>query len=443
MNFYYNGVWRMDWGLGNPNKTATLIACLMIALWAIPMLWKHGFWPVLICFTALAWCLVQTYSRGGMVAFLTGMGVLLVWIPRPWPKARWIAVVASLWILGGFVLYAKAQTRYGQGLFTEDQSINNRLIIWRHAPEMMAAAPWGWGLGNAGESYTQWFQPLNLSVHYLNLINSHFTLMVEGGWVASVVYLFAWLLTFLLCRPFQQSRIKALPLAIWVALGVGACFSDVEESIWLWILPLLALGYVTFERIQARQWPPLSSFVLRGTASVGIVAILILIGLTSSSLPITSNKGVVTVGKGSTKTLILVDRQVMGSFYGHTFRKFLAKNRDQLSDNTFVFVESSRDLPSSTIACLVVSGKFMQEGNVVSRLDQGEQIILVNPSCFPEEAKLNNDTIGKTLVYFGEYSQAPCRSSWSSYPGIKALQIDGASDFVPSWPQAILTPHKT
>ena len=433
----------MDWGLGNPNKTAALIACLMIAIWAIPLIWKHGFWPVLVVFTALAWCLVQTYSRGGMVAFLAGMGVLLFWIHRPWPRARWIGVVASLWILGGFVLYAKAQTRYGQGLFTEDQSITNRLVIWRHVPEMMADAPWGWGLGKAGDSYTQWFQPFNQSFNYLNLVNSHFTWMVEGGWVASVLYLFAWLVIFLVCWPRRNSRGAALPLAIWVAFGIGAFFSHVEESIWLWTLPLLALGYVAFERFQLRQWPAFSYFVLSGIASVGIVAILIVIGITTASLPIASSPGVVTLGKGGTETLILVDRQVMGSFFGHTFRKFLAKNPDQLASSTFILVESSRDLPSSTLARLVISGRFSQEDKVVSNLDQGREIILINPSCFPQEAKLNKDLIEKTVVYFGEYYQAPSRSSWSSYPGIKALQIDGASDFVPSWPQAILTPHKT
>ena len=443
MNFYYNGIWRMDWGLGNPNKTAALIACLMIAIWAIPLIWKRGFWPVLVVFTALAWCLVQTYSRGGMIAFVAGMGVLLLWIPRPWPKARWIAVVVSLWILGGFVLYAKAQTRYGQGLFTEDQSISNRLVIWRHVPEMMAAAPWGWGLGKAGDSYTQWFQPPNQSLNYLNLVNSHFTSMVEGGWLASVIYVFAWLAVLLLCWPLQQARLEALPLAIWVAFGVGACFSHIEESIWLWIFPLLALGYVAYERFRVRQWPRLSSFTLSGAAAVGLVAILILIGLTTSSLPLTFAHGVVTIGKVPTKTLIFVDRQVMGSFYGHTFRKFLVKDPNQLSHSSFILVESSRDLPSSSIARFVVSGRFTQDDTVVSQFDQGAQIILINPSCSPEEARMNDSLIGKTFVYFGEYSQAPCRSSWSGYPGINPLQIDGAGDFVPSWPQAILPPHKT
>src|ERR1700678_390926 len=110
MDFYYHGAWRMDWGFGNPNKTATLIACLMLAVWLVACIWRWGFWFALPVATALGWCLVQTYSRGGMLALLAGVAVLLAWTPRPWPRARTIAVMASLWLVGLFILYAKAET---------------------------------------------------------------------------------------------------------------------------------------------------------------------------------------------------------------------------------------------------------------------------------------------------------------------------------------------
>ena len=134
MNYYYQDAWRMDWGLGNPNTTATLISCLMVAVWSIALIGKKGFWLALILWTALAACLVETYSRGGMIAFLCGTAVLLFWLPRPWPTARLIGALATLWILIAFVLYAKAQTRYGQGIFSEDESIGHRLAIWQHVP---------------------------------------------------------------------------------------------------------------------------------------------------------------------------------------------------------------------------------------------------------------------------------------------------------------------
>jgi hypothetical protein len=443
MNFYYNGNWRMDWGFGNPNKTAALIACLMIAIWAGAAIWKKGFWPVLAIFTALAWCLVQTYSRGGVVALLAGLMFLLLWVPRPWPKSRWIAATASLWVLGGFVLYAKAQTRYEKGLFTEDQSIGNRLILWKHVPEMMATAPWGWGWGKAGDSYTQWFQPTSQTVGYFNLINSHFTWMVELGWLVSILYVLAWLAVLLLCRPLTQSRLQALPLAVWITFGVGACFSAVAESPWLWIVPLIFLGYVLWERLRFRQWPSLSSFLVSGISSCGIVAILVLIGFATRSLPITFAGGVVTVGSGSDKTLILVDRKVLGPMYGHTLRSFLAKNRDQLNNHSFILVESPHDVSLPNANRLVICGRLDSRSHLSSYFEKGQPITFVNPSFFPEEAKLTDTLLGTTSVYFGEYTYLPSRSSWSNYPGIKTIQIDGASDFVPNWPQAILKANKT
>ncbi len=442
MDFYYNGIWRMDWGLGNPNKTATLIACLMIAVWSIALVWDKGFWPALVLFTGLAWCLIQTYSRGGMVALFAGIAVLLFWIPRPWPRARLLGVVAALWLLGGFVLFAKAQTRYGQGLFAEDQSIHHRLVIWKYAPQMMAAAPWGWGLGKAGDAYTQWFQPFDESQNYLNLVNSHFNFMVEAGWFASAVYLFAWLAIFLLCRPSPHFRWKAIPLAIWVAFGVGACFSHVEESIWLWILPVGALLCVIWERVRVCEWPSVSSLVLSGAFSVGAVVMLVAVGAVTASQPITCSRGWVTVGKGPMKTVIFVDRHVMGSLYGHTFRKFVAVNHDNLFDGSYCFVESSRDLPPFSTTCAVVSGRFAGKRDIIFKLAPGTQMILVNPVCSPDEAMWDRNLTEKTTVYFGEYFQAPARALWSNVPGIRSRQIEGASDFVPSWPEVILSTSK-
>ena len=441
MDYYYEGAWRMDWGLGNPNKTGTLIACLMIAVWAIAFLWKRGFWPALVIFTALAWCLVQTYSRGGILALLSGLAVLIVSSPRPWPKARWIAVVASIWILGMFVLLAKAQSRYGQGLFAEDQSIGNRLLIWKQVPQMLAAAPWGWGIGKAGDAYTQWFQPPSQSLNYLNLISSHFNFMVETGWLGSILYLFAWFSVFLLCRPVPTSRLKFVPVSIWVAFGVGACFSHVEESPWLWILPVAALIYSIAERIRVARWPESSGYVVGAACSTALISILVLLGFSTEVLTVKNSGESVTIGSGPVSTVIFVDRRVMGSLYGHTVRKFLAANPDILRNNRFIFLESSRDFPA-VATHFVISGRFMQDANILSRFDQGQQMILVNPAGFPDEIQ-PKDWIEKTTVYLGEYSHAPSRSSWSNYPGLKTVQIEGASDFIPSWPETIWSPRKT
>ena len=305
---------------------------------------------------------------------------------------------------------------------------------------MMAAAPWGWGWGRAGDAYTQWFQPCRESQNYLNLINSHFNFMVEGGWLASVLYLFAWSAVLLLCWPLPGDRIGSVPLAIWVSFGVGASFSHVEESGWLWLLPIGALVCAIFARLRVNRWPRFSDFFIGAAASAGLVASLIFVGNATTSLPII-DRGAVTVGTGPVRNLILVDRHVLGSLFGHAFRKFLAMNPEVISGNRFIFVESSRDWPSGPINSFVVSGRFVSDIGLRSKFNQGTRVILVNPSGYPDAVR-NADWFEKTVVYFGEYSQAPSRSAWQNVPGLKAIQINGAGDFVPGWPQAILTPPK-
>ena len=85
-DYFYEGIKRLDWGFNNPNITAGLIAILMVTVWILSRMHRWGFWPALLLYTGLAVCLIQTVSRGGLVAAAVS-GVLLVFLtPRPWPK---------------------------------------------------------------------------------------------------------------------------------------------------------------------------------------------------------------------------------------------------------------------------------------------------------------------------------------------------------------------
>lgn len=141
MDIYFHGFWRMDWGLGNPNKTAALIATLMIAVWALAYIRKWGFWIALGLFTGLGICLIHTFSRGGMVALGAGLLPLLWQAPRPWPWKQIAATAAAVWIMTGVSVFLQADNRYLQGLIKEDRSITHRLEIWEKTPRMMVDAP--------------------------------------------------------------------------------------------------------------------------------------------------------------------------------------------------------------------------------------------------------------------------------------------------------------
>jgi len=189
---YFNGIWRMDWGLGNPNKTAALIAILMVAVWGLAYVRKWGFWVAITLFMALGGCLVHTFSRGGLIAAGLGLAVLLAYVPRPWPKKRGLALGFSVLGLIVFSFCLNAHERYGQGVIEEDRSIINRAELWKSAPKMMVDAPTGWGLGNSGKAFMQWYQWVPRNEQYRTMVNSHLTWLVESGWPARFLYLFAW-----------------------------------------------------------------------------------------------------------------------------------------------------------------------------------------------------------------------------------------------------------
>ncbi len=177
MDFYYQGAWRMDWGLGNPNKTAVFIACLMLAVWLAPCFWRRGFWFALPVSTALSYCLVHTYSRGGMLALLAGIAILLAWASRPWPKTRAVAATGAIWIVALFIVCAKAESRYGQGLFSDDQSINSRLVVWNISRRCWLPLPGaGDGAGQATPTRNGTSRPIN------RFITSTCSIAILPGW---------------------------------------------------------------------------------------------------------------------------------------------------------------------------------------------------------------------------------------------------------------------
>jgi hypothetical protein len=440
MDFYYHGAWRMDWGFQNPNKTAVFIACLMLALWLAACVWRRGFWLALPAFTGLGYCLVHTYSRGGMLALLAGVAILLAWAPRPWARARAVAAVAAIWIAALFIIQAKAESRYGQGLFSDDPSINSRFFVWRHFPEMLAAAPWGWGWGLAGDAYTQWYQPADQSINYLNLLNSHLSWMAEGGWGFSLFYMCGWFAVMLLCWPGREGTMRGVPLAVWTAFGVGGFFSQVEDSVWLWIIPLLLLVLVICDRTRRKTWPAWRSVAVGDSVCACVVAGLIGAGCATAMPSIDMENATIIIGHGANKTLIYIDRDVMGKLYGHTLRKFLTGSATNLSGKTYIVTETSRYLVPADVSQIIVSGRMAQSVQIPADLQQPGRLILINPACLPEQMRWNPATTVKARVYFGEYAQYPSRSSWESCAGVQYVTIDGAGDFVPAWPGAIWSP---
>jgi len=355
-DFYFEGFWRMDWGLGNPNKTAALIAMLMVAMWAFTFFRRWGFWMALALFAGLGVCLVSTYSRGGLVALAVGLVPLVIVADRPWPRRYLLALVGVVAVLTGYAVYMQAHERYVQGVVEEDLSVGNRLDLWSAAPRMMVDAPSGWGWGQAGTAYMQWYQPTGRTEGYRTMVNSHLTWMVEGGWWFRFLYVAAWAGVILLCWPTLKFPWMAVPLGIWLSFGVAAIFSSVAESPWLWILPGASLVVVIAFRIVVRQWPRPVWWVLPPAVAVFACGLNYLMGQIGDENPIqiTGSPERVLIGGNNPGIWILADEDVMGTYYGKPLREHL-----QAQDSTpnAVGVATSSDLlPEMVGKILVIAG---------------------------------------------------------------------------------------
>lgn len=435
-DYYFNDMWRMDWGLGNPNKTAALIVTLMIAVWAFTYIKRWGFWAALGLFLGLGVCLVHTFSRGGMVALAVGLLPLMYWAPRPWPWRRLLALGASLWILVGCVVYWQAHERMTQGIVTEDRSISNRFDLWQAAPAMMVDAPGGWGWNQAGPIYGDWYQSIDITQRYKNLVNSHLTWMTEFGWPFRLFYVFAWGAVLLLCWPDAAHRWRAIPLGIWLSFFVAALFSSVGEALIIWTAPLLSLAAVLIQRLRQVQWPKPVLWALPAGTAAAVCLVFLILGQNQRALY--GSPEVITLGTDEPNTWLLVDRQVLGKFYSKSLRRF-RESPDGQAPSLGIALQPQA-LPDLEGKALFIAGQSSDDFDdaLAAKMRQAERVVLLSPKFFPQQTELTCEQLKRVQAFIGEFSRSPASHAWKQAADFQ--HIPGVGDFLPDWPQLLFTP---
>ena len=429
MDFRFHGFWRMDWGFQNPNKTATLIAALMFGVWGAAFLWRHGYWIALSLFTGLGVLLVHTFSRGGIVAFLTGAIVLLTWAPLPWARSRLIGSIVCLWLMIGATVYLQANQRITQGM--GDRSIANRIEIWRTVPRMIADAPMGWGVGNAVGAYQNWYQALDRSETYLNLVSSHFDWMVEFNWWQRILYCFGWFAVGLLCWPAGKRtafRWFSVPLSIWVSFFVSGIFSHVAESLWLWVLPVIALLAALVFRWRHNTWPGRQAWIGGMAASIVIVGTVTAWGMMAPDFHVEGSRHLVKIGNGEVRIWIVRNTGAMGDHYGKALRRYMEDHPPAVAVG---IVDSVKSLPAGHQGMVVVAGEVSESERPL--LHTEGRLLLLNPVFFPQETGVGPAQLAG--VFFGEFSQSPSIQAWRSIDSVKTMA--GVGDFIASWPEFV------
>lgn len=423
----------MDWGFGNPNRTAAFIAILMVAIWSFAYLRQIGFWICLSIFCVLGLCLVHTMSRGGLVACLVGLAPVIWFSPKPWSTPRICACILVAVGIGVASIHLKLSSRLEGGIITQDMSIINRLTIWSVTPAMMADAPSGWGLGNASNAYQQWYQPLENVERYKNLINSHLTWMVELGWPFRFAYIFGWLAVFCLLFPNVRRRYTSVFFGVWLSFFVSAFFSAIADNIILWVVPLICLVAAS-ACLKGIFFEGTVFLRLRRAAIGSLVACLILlvVGKFRSSGLSGSQEGVI-FGQQKPTAFIFYDQSTMGSSYGQSIRR--ARQEGKLPFSLAILLRPKDAKMLSEDSTVVIGRQIPSVIGLRGEVSKVARIVLLNPEFSPPELGINEQNRSKVRAYFGEFARSVGFREWAQLNA--DWRIEGIGEFVPNWVELI------
>ena len=400
----------------NPNMTAAVVAevgVLLLILCGRVRGVLCAFLAVLAAGSAVA--LAATESRGGLVAFLVGAGIASVAAVRGRRDSRrgFAAVLLPLVALAVAVTVFGLGGRIGKAVRGHDASVGNRLVIWRTVPRMMADAPDGWGVGNSGQAFMNWYQPLDRTECYRTLVGSHFTWMVEFGGRGRFLYVFGWMLVLALSFRRWRRTGDALPTALWLTLAIAAVPTSVLEEGAVWILPVCA------------SLPLLADLRRDGRLSVGTLVILALLAVIPVEMLRLVQPGVVQChakgraveynpsGAGEVADWIVPDDAVVGADFPRRLR----------TRGVAMGVAKDPNLIPDGVRRIVICGS--SERLRTERFHSLDELLYLSPRFRPLAIGEDGGRGPRVRIVVGEFSS----SALDAPSGVEVLA--GASDFMP------------
>jgi hypothetical protein len=298
VEYFYGETLRWSFGFENPNKAAVLFACAVPLLWCLWQLaWRlENKWlkipALLVTATGLlgAWyCLIMTYSRGGLVAAAAALFYLIAWAfvemrkrETPWRKQSevWLSLLLVA-ILAGGTLWNGLGSRTTEAL-GNDASVGNRVELWNSALQMAAENVRGFGTGKSGEQYMQWYQPLDRQEGYRTMVNSYLTFLVEQGWLWSGAVLLGFVMFWVWTRPRSGEPVTVALRASVLAFLVAGIFSTTMEDWRLWLIPATCSVILVILAVGKRKRVEQFHLLTTGGGVLAVCAILFTAGLLKS-----------------------------------------------------------------------------------------------------------------------------------------------------------------
>ena len=422
--FFYNGFWRIDWGFGNPNKTAVLI--LQLAFISLGLIGSRK-WIKLIgilTFTIMSICLFHTFSRGALLAYVLNLSFIAVFLRKRINLKTWIFIFLLLICFVSYISYIGLVKRCTA---SDDKSVSNRLEIWSYVPQMISDAPYGWGIGNSGYAYMKYYQPENRSEEYRTLVNSHFTWLVEFGWLKRIAYISAWLIVLYVSFPRKRRLSATIPFVIISSFFICGFFSSIAEETILWMIPAWYVALSFYQRYKFRKLVVVPFLFIVSLVSVLYFASILTwkYSFGYSSIIRLKNDDCVYIGNSNKVNLIIIpDETVLGKrAYIKNLKSYVKK-----SGNTIAICTNEKNIICSSAAApiiLVFGGKNINFSKLSSL---SSNIHIICPDFPPSMITL--DTLKNIqYVYIGELSNDQISCEWNTRKRI--IQIESVDKFIP------------
>ena len=422
----------------NPNAAGMLLAefaLLALALLAFRRVFAVGGVAV---FLVCAYAVACTESRSAMLGLLSGLGCMAVVHARRMFSRRNMAIAAALCVVFGAAVWIGGfADRFTAKMFVEGQTSVSRLPIWAEVPKMVVAAPFGWGVGQSGLAYMNWFQPLDRGHAVLGLISTHLTWLAEFGWPMRLAYMFAWFSGLAVLLFHAIRRKNALPLAVWVAFFVASFFNTIGAEATLWIIPAALLAFPVAERCWRFRKSFFGALAIGGGMTAAVAAALICVGsMSGDGVKVYCEGRGVVVNGDEASTWVVDDGYVLdGGYYGLLGKSVRSWYSRHGTAPAVGMVRRLDDVPASAARVVVVGkacGQLMERREEFFKAHGGvKKLIFISPPFgWGECADLAGGDVEFEFIT-GEfadrvYGGAKERPEWVSV-------VAGCALYVPNW----------
>ncbi|MCC8148643.1 O-antigen ligase family protein [Akkermansia sp.] len=422
---------RLDWfeyGISSINRTGAFIACLIIACWIVSAVKQQwSFWVSLVLSSFFLYFLVQTQSRGALIALAIAFPVFLFFSGIKLDRIRIIALVCVCILFALYSLQIGFADRISSMVAMESSSANCRADIYLSGLKMLTDAPHGFeNIDSPAVIYYHWYQSPELSGRYVSMINSHLEFMCMHGILLKLSYIFFWILIFFLTFPKKGCIVSSVAFCVWGCFFISASFSNVANYWPLWIAPIL---FLLSSLVENRN--KLKNIKFWGSVFISTLLVVLLLFVCSITLPrdgkLYFNGESVYIGNPSNYPILVLrpSSKILGNKLGMHLIAYAKENNKHV-----ILSEHFKNMQYGTV---VICNDYDE--------DEMEKIHANRIIFFNSDFSLGlqkESLSGKdVLVVLGEFCHWKNREGWRNMakanPHIKLEIMECTADYIPDW----------